>query len=68
MQIRVVRQGNQEGAPNFTVTQLVVFQRGGRNTQQICKLRTAQTDRFTDLTDLLANSDDISIHNVPYSV
>ncbi len=52
-------QGNQEGTTDFTITQFVVLQGCGGNTQQISKLRTAQTNRFTDLTDLLANSDDI---------
>ena len=56
VQFRVMSQGNQEGATDFTVTEFVVFQGGGGNTQQISKLGTAQADGFADLADLLANS------------
>ena len=59
VQFRVMSQCHQEGATNFTITQFVVLQGGRGNAQQIGKLGTAQADRFTDLTDLLANSYDI---------
>ncbi|MNZ59598.1 hypothetical protein D3C78_776420 [compost metagenome] len=59
MQFRVMSQGDQEGASNFTVTQFIVLQGSRGDAQQIGKLGTAQANRFADLTDLLANSYDI---------
>jgi len=59
VQFRVVSQGNQEGASDFTITQLIIFQGSRGDAQQIGKFRTAQANRFADLTDLLANSYDI---------
>ena len=53
VQIRVMSQGDQEGASDFTVTQFIVLQGGWGTPSRSANLGRFQAHRFADLTDLL---------------